>query len=143
MRVLLDECVDRRFARDLPGHDVRMSPEMGWAGLQNGELLRRAEAHFDALVTVDRRLPSQQNLSSLSIPVIILRVPSNRLEDLRPLAAAVLAALGRAKRGEATWVGGENAADHESAGPRCWTSSQKPRGSTMGIVVLSATSRRS
>lgn len=33
MRLLLDECVDRRLARDIRGHDVSTVSELGWAGL--------------------------------------------------------------------------------------------------------------
>jgi hypothetical protein len=108
--VLLDECVDRRLASDILGHDVKTSPEMGWAGLANGELLRRAQREFDAFVTVDRRLPLQQNLSALSVAVIVLRAPSNRLTDLRRLIPEVLAALPVAKRGQVTWIGAEQRA---------------------------------
>lgn len=57
MRVLLDECVDRRLAESISGHEVKTVPEAGWAGVKNGELLTRADREFDALVTVDRSLP--------------------------------------------------------------------------------------
>ena len=103
--MLLDECVDRRLAKEILGHETRTVPEAGWAGVRNGELLSRAELHFDVLVTVDRKMPFQQDLSRFSIAVIVLRTPSNRLADLRPLVPHLLAVLGRAKRGEATWVG--------------------------------------
>ncbi len=33
MRILLDECLDWRLRRDLPGHDVKTVQEMGWAPL--------------------------------------------------------------------------------------------------------------
>ena len=33
MRVLLDECVDRRLAEHILGHDVKTVPEAGWAAL--------------------------------------------------------------------------------------------------------------
>ncbi len=105
MRVLLDECVDRRLAGDILGHDVRTVPEAGWAALRNGDLLARAEHEFDAFVTVDRNLPLQQDLSRFSIAVIVLRAPSNRVADLRRLVPQLLAALPIAKRGEVTWVG--------------------------------------
>ncbi len=105
MRVLLDECVDRRLAEDIPGHDVRTAPDAGWAGLKNGELLARAEHEFEAFVTVDRNLPFQQDLSRFSIAVIVLRAPSNRVSDLRGLIPQLLAVLPVAKRGEVTWVG--------------------------------------
>lgn len=104
--MLLDECVNRRLAKDIVGHDTKTVPQAGWAGLRNGALLGRAEGQFDAFVTVDRNLPSQQNLSRFSIAVIVLRARSNRLADLRPLVPRLLAVLGRAKRGQVTWVGG-------------------------------------
>jgi hypothetical protein len=42
VRILLDECVDQRFRRDLVGHDVATVQEAGWAGKKNGELLALA-----------------------------------------------------------------------------------------------------
>jgi hypothetical protein len=108
--VLLDECVDRRLAGDIHGHDVKTVPDLGWAALKNGELLARAEHEFEAFVTVDRSLPFQQDLSRFSIAVIVLRAPSNRLTDLRGLLPQLLAALPVAKRGEVTWVGIEQRA---------------------------------
>lgn len=47
MRVLLDECVPRRLKNELAEHVARTTPEMGWAGKRNGELLRVAEPEFD------------------------------------------------------------------------------------------------
>ena len=105
MRVLLDECVHRRIAKDILGHDTKTVQQAGWAGVKNGELLSRAQRQFDAFVTVDQKLPSQQDLSRFSIAVIVLRAQSNRLADLRPLMPDLLVALRRAKRGEATWIG--------------------------------------
>jgi len=57
LRVLLDECVDRRLAVDIQGHDVKTVPEAGWAALKKGELLTRTEHEFEAFVTVHRYLP--------------------------------------------------------------------------------------
>jgi len=42
MKVLLDECIDRRFANELTGHEVRTVPEMGWANFKDGPLLAAA-----------------------------------------------------------------------------------------------------
>jgi hypothetical protein len=42
VRVLLDECVDRRLAADILGHDVQKTPDVGWAGLKNGEISFRS-----------------------------------------------------------------------------------------------------
>ncbi|WHZ26169.1 MAG: hypothetical protein OJF51_000964 [Nitrospira sp.] len=85
MKILLDECIDRRLAKDIEGHEVVTVPQAGWAGIQNGELLRRAQEQFDVFVTVDRNLSFQQHLSQFSIAVIVLQASTNRLKDLRPL----------------------------------------------------------
>jgi hypothetical protein len=52
VKTLLDACVDRRLAGDLVGHDVSTAQQMGWAAIENGALLRLAEAQFDAFVTM-------------------------------------------------------------------------------------------
>ena len=104
MRVLLDECIDRRLARDISGHDVKTVPQMGWATIKNGELLALAERAFDVFVTVDRNLSFQQHLPRYDIAVIILHARSNRLKDLRPLVPKLLERLPTAKRGEALSV---------------------------------------
>ena len=105
MKVLLDECVDRRFARDLVGHAVTTVPKRGWSGIKNGELLELAEKEFDAFVTVDRKLAAQQDLKKFRIPVILIRARTNRLEHIRPLAAELLERLSGAVAGELTVVG--------------------------------------
>ena len=56
MRVLLDECVPRTLRKEIPGHEVKIIADAGWAGVKNGELLRLAAGKFDVLVTVDRNL---------------------------------------------------------------------------------------
>lgn len=55
MRVLLDECVDRRILPHLTGHPVTMVSKCGWAAIKNGRLLALAEKEFDVFVTMDRR----------------------------------------------------------------------------------------
>ncbi len=93
MKLLLDECIDRRLARHLPGHFVRTVPQMGWATIKNGRLLRLAEKEFDVFITVDRNLSFQQPLPRFSLAVVVLETKSNRLADLKPLATKILAAL--------------------------------------------------
>jgi len=56
---------------------------MGWASVENGELLALASQKFDVFITVDRNLSFQQNLSGLPIAVVVLRAPTNRLSDLK------------------------------------------------------------
>ena len=65
MRLLLDECVPRPFKKEFVGHDVKTAREAGLAGLKNGQLLRAAEGEFDALITVDKSIPYQQNVKAL------------------------------------------------------------------------------
>jgi hypothetical protein len=89
VKVLLDERVDWRLARDIIGHDVRTARQMGWTGFKNGELLTLAAAQFDVFVTVDRNLSFQQNLVSLEIAVIVLQAKTNRLADLKPLVPSL------------------------------------------------------
>ena len=107
MRILLDECIDQRLAKELLGHEVKTVPQMGWTGLSNGELLGRAEGAFEIFVTVDANLPFQQELSRFSLATFLLRAPSNRLEELRPLISLLLAILPQAKSGEVRVIGGK------------------------------------
>jgi hypothetical protein len=105
VRLLLDECVDRRFAVELAGHEVKTVPQMGWAGVVNGRLLALAEAEFDVFITVDRNLSFQQNLPQFDIIVLVLQAPSNRLADLKPLATKILSALPSLVKGRAVIIG--------------------------------------
>lgn len=107
MRIFLDECIDWRLGRDIPGHEVRTVPEAGWASLKNGELLRRAPAEFDVFVTVDQKLEREQDLRSLSMAVVVLGAKSNRLTDLQPLVPQLLAALHACKPGSVMHLGGD------------------------------------
>jgi uncharacterized protein DUF5615 len=105
MKILLDECVDRRFAKELPGHFVKTVPQMGWATIKNGELLVLAQKEFDVFLTVDRNLSFQQNLPKFNIAVLVLQARSNRLADLKPLAPKVLSILPSLTKGKAEVVG--------------------------------------
>lgn len=105
MRVLLDECVDWRLARDIVGHDVKSAHQMGWTAIKNGALLALASAQFDVFVTTDRNLSFQQNLGAYSVAVIVLRAKTNRLADLRPLIPGLLAAIDSATPGSPQFIG--------------------------------------
>ena len=107
MKVLLDECVDWRLARDIPGHSVKTARQMGSTTIKNGELLALAAAEFDVFVTVDRNLSFQQKLDSYPVAVIVLGATSNRLTDLRPLVPKLLAAIEHAQPGIAVFIGAD------------------------------------
>ena len=99
MRILLDENLDWRLERDLAGHDVSSVTRIGWAGIKNGELLRRAEEQFDVLITMDFGLGQVQSIAGRNLVLILLRARSNRLADTRPLMHAVVEALENAQPG--------------------------------------------
>lgn len=78
----------------LAGHEVRTAYELGWSTLRNGDLLAKAELQFDALVTTDRNLRNQQNLSGR--PIAILVLPSTswpRLQKITDRIASAIAVL--------------------------------------------------
>lgn len=104
MKILLDECLDRRLLHDLFGHEPWTTPQKGWAGLSNGQLLIKAAAEFDVFFTVDRNLSLQQNVVEYPIAILVLKTKSNRIADLRPLDPAILKAIPRCIKGTVTIV---------------------------------------
>ncbi len=97
--------IDRKFAKEFVDHEIKTVPQMGWAGIKNGQLLTLAETtEFDVFITVDRNLSFQQNLLQFEIAVIVLQTPSNRLADIKPLAPKILVILATAVKGQATVV---------------------------------------
>lgn len=99
MRILLDHCVPRKLRTLFPGHAVRTTREMGWETLKNGKLLDAAQVEFDVLLTVDRNIPHQQDLTQRSIAVVIMEAPSNSPSDLFPVVPEVEKLLPRIQTG--------------------------------------------
>lgn len=109
MRVLLDEQLPRQLATHLVGHEVRTVQQQAWAGMKNGALLTAAETSgFHVFLTGDRNLEHQQNLSGCRLGVVVMTAPSNALEDLIPLVAEALRAIGRIQPGEVLRVPGSD-----------------------------------
>lgn len=104
MKLIFDECIDRRLAKEFVGYEVKTVPQMGWAGIKNGQLLALVEAEFDVFITVDRNLSFQQNLPQFNIAVVVLQASSNRLADLKPVVPNILAILANVVKGQATVV---------------------------------------
>lgn len=105
MRILLDECLPRKLARELIGHECSTAPKMGWAGLKNGALLAKAVGHFDVFLTVDKKLPDEQKLAAFAIAVIVMRCATNDINDLKKLLPELLTAFSKARNGAAIMVG--------------------------------------
>ena len=91
MRILFDQGTPAPLRDHLPGHRVETAYEKGWSSLRNGELLIKAEAEFDLLITTDRNLRHQQNLPTRKLAIVVLPTTSwPRLERMaREIAAAV------------------------------------------------------
>jgi len=105
VRVLLDENIPHDLIAELSGHEVSTVQGMGWAGIENGELLRRAGGHTDEFVTMDRRLKDEHDLSSLPFGAVLVVAKSNRMQDLLPLVPDILTALRRGRAGALEIVG--------------------------------------
>ena len=81
------------MSRALPAHQVSTVVREGWSGIKNGKLLALAAERFDALITVDKNLPYQQNTRSLPLAVVVLDSASNELSCLLPVVPALEQAL--------------------------------------------------
>lgn len=105
LRVLLDEAIPEQlrtaFSDTFVVETVRYQ---GWAGMRNGDLLRAAEVQFDVLVTVDKHLQYQQNVSKRSLAVVVLETAGTKFADLLPLVPAAEQVLRRIKPGEVVVV---------------------------------------
>jgi predicted nuclease of predicted toxin-antitoxin system len=104
MKLLLDECVPKRLRNHFPDHEIRTVEEVGLKGFKNGALLRAAAEQFDALITVDRRMPTQQNLSQQELAVIVLVTKPCRYPQLKLLIPRVLECLETIRPGDITVI---------------------------------------
>lgn len=105
LRVLIDESLPQELMIALEGHEVQSVQHEGWSGIKNGEVLRRAGSKgYDVLLTPDRALQFQQNISRARVAVVVLRAQTNRIEDLLPLVPKVLDVLRTVKAGTVTEV---------------------------------------
>lgn len=76
MKLLFDQGTPAPLRQELTNHVVSTAYEMGWATLSNGDLLDAAEAQFDALVTTDKNLRHQQNLTARRLAILVLPTTS-------------------------------------------------------------------
>jgi len=98
MLILFDQGTPVGIRDCLHGHTVKTAREQGWSTLLNGELLREAEeAGFDLLLTTDKNLVYQQNLSSRKIGVVALG--KNRWSLIQPMLEQIAAVVNAAKPG--------------------------------------------
>jgi predicted nuclease of predicted toxin-antitoxin system len=95
MRILIDECLPVALKGTLTalGHGCETVQKAGFGARKNGELLLIAEGRWDVLLTSDRNIKYQQNMTGRNISIVILRAKSNRMKDLLPLMPALAQAL--------------------------------------------------
>jgi predicted nuclease of predicted toxin-antitoxin system len=107
MRLLIDECLPRKmkFLFAEGGHQCETVRDAGFGGKENGELLALADKSFDVLITIDKNIRYQQNMTGLNISILIIRSASNDLDDIRPHVPHALVALQSIKPAEIVEVG--------------------------------------
>lgn len=95
MKILLDNCVDRKLAGLIADHDVSHVLSFGWDNLANGKLLDAAENRgFEVLLTVDRNMRFQQSFAKRKIGLFVIesrRIDLDSLKRFVPLIAKRLA----------------------------------------------------
>jgi hypothetical protein len=92
MNILFDNSVPWGISRFLEGHTVKSAKKMGWATLENGNLLTAAElGGFDVLITSDQNLPYQQSFTTRRIAVLILS--TNHWPTIERVVARVSSAI--------------------------------------------------
>lgn len=73
MRILFDHGTPAPLQSFLTGHTVREAKAQGWDTFKNGDLLFAAEAAgFDVLVTTDKNMRYQQNLTGRTMAIVVL-----------------------------------------------------------------------
>jgi predicted nuclease of predicted toxin-antitoxin system len=107
MRVLVDECLPAAMREAIValGHECETVRRAGYGSKKNGELLLLAEGRWDVLLTSDRNIKYQQNMTGRKVSILILLAKSNRMGDLLPLLPACAEALGRIQPGSVVEVG--------------------------------------
>src|SRR5688572_17699722 len=98
MKILFEQGTPAPLRLELPDHDITTAYEMGWGTLSNGALLAAAEAQFEALVTTDKNLRHQQNLTSRTLAILVL--PTTSWPVIQRNVVHVTAAVATLKAGE-------------------------------------------
>lgn len=73
MKILFDNGTPRSVSICLSGHEITRARQIGWHELENGELIQLAEeAGYDLLLSTDKNIRYQQNLSNRKIALVVL-----------------------------------------------------------------------
>ncbi len=83
MKILLDECVTKRFKKHLEEFEVYTISELDLSGIKNGKLMAFCvDNNFDLLLTIDKNLMFQQNLEKYPLTIAVLNSNTSKLEEL-------------------------------------------------------------
>ena len=95
MKILIDECPPAALKGTLTemGHECQTVRKAGFGSKKNGELLILGEGQWEVLLTSDRNIKYQQNMTGRKISILVLFAKSNRMKDLLPLMPACSQAL--------------------------------------------------
>jgi hypothetical protein len=103
MLILFDHSTPAPLRYALKGHVIIEAIERGWDRLANGALLDAAQAAgFEVLVTADKNMPYQQNLTGRKISIVVLG--NAQWPVLRRYVERVAAAIDAATPGSYTGV---------------------------------------
>lgn len=105
MKVLLDECCPKPLGKALSGAEFVTVEAANLKGIKNGELIRAADGVYDVLITADKNLRYQQNLSGRKVAIIEL--PFNSWKRLLRILPSIQTALNAVKPGEYVEIPGE------------------------------------
>ncbi|MGB2635742.1 MAG: DUF5615 family PIN-like protein [Candidatus Acidiferrum sp.] len=107
MKILIDECLPARLRAAVRalGHECETVRQVGFGSKKNGELLALAEGQWDVLLTSDRNIKYQQNMTGRTVAILILRAKSNRMKDLLPLMQECAQGLLAIRPGQVVEVG--------------------------------------
>lgn len=98
MRILFDHGTPAPLASFLKQHTVHRASALGWNEFTNGDLLEAAEAAgYDLLLTTDKNIRYQQNLTGRRIAIVVLGIsawPVLRLHVNKVIAVLEMATPG-------------------------------------------------
>jgi hypothetical protein len=98
MRILFDQGVPAPLRKTLASHQVSTAFEMGWAEVENGDLLAAAERAFETFITTDKNLLYQQNLSGRRLAILVL--PTTSWLEIQKHLGSVSAAVNALRPGD-------------------------------------------
>ena len=91
MKIIIDENLPKYLKNVLSQFEVTTVQEQGWAGINNGELIKKINGLFDVFITADKNLRYQQNLKIRKIA--ILEISTNRLPLIKEMETKIIEAL--------------------------------------------------